>query len=276
MTRGDARRRPHPAQALEARKFAAIGQLASGIAHEINTPTQYIGDNLRFLLDAFRQLAALLPADAVERADESSELAYLLEEIPNAVAQSLDGVTHVGRMVAAVRLFATARVGEIVMVNLNDAVESVLTLAHNEWKYVAQVQRDLDPTLPLVPCAEAEVRQVILSLVLDAARAIAAASPAGAPATALGTIVVTTRLDDHCVTLRLSDTGIADTTGTTERARALAVTRERVVAQRGAVRIASTARQGTTVIVQLPLRSDVVLERPIIASAVGRAAGSIA
>ena len=260
----------------EARKFAAIGQLASGIAHEINTPTQYIGDNLRFLLDAFRQLAALLPADAVERADAASELAYLLEEIPSAVAQSLDGVAQVSRMVGAVRQFATARVGEVAMVDLNDAIESVLTLAHNEWKYVARVERDLDPALPLVPCAEAELRQVILSLVLDAARAITAAQPSGASADALGTIVVTTQLDDDCVTLRLSDTGVADTTGATERARALAFTREVVVDQRGTVRIASTAGQGTTVIVQFPRRADVVLERSIIAPAAGHGVGSIA
>jgi signal transduction histidine kinase len=279
-------RRPVPRRAREARKFAAVGQLASGIAHEINTPTQYIGDNLRFLLDAFEQLVALLPAGARENA--SPELAYLLEEIPSAVTQSLDGVAQVGHIVGAVKRFVAARVGEVAQVDLNQAVESVLTLTRNEWKYVAHVVRDFDPALPLVPCAEAELRQVVLALVVEAARAIASTPSSAASAT--GRIVVATRRDGGCVELSVADTGAAIPDGVREcgsgpvyaaertgRERSLAFAHYVVAGEhRGTIRVESAAGCGTTVVLRLPLECRGLPEDAPAGSRVAQGSGNVA
>jgi two-component system NtrC family sensor kinase len=260
VTRLGARRRAVSRRALQARKFVAVGQLASGIAHEINTPTQYIGDNLRFLLDAFAQLTSVLPADAVERAGLSEELAYLLEEIPSAITQSLDGVGRVSQVVGAVKRFATASVGNVVMLDLNDAIENVLALAYNEWKYVARLERELEAGLPLVPCAEGELKPVILGLVLDAARAVKAA-PDAKPAE-LGCITIATRHDGEYVTLSVRDSGIVGASATdarsaTRRARALAFAHDVLVERGGTIEVTATEGSGTTVVVRLPLHGDV-------------------
>jgi signal transduction histidine kinase len=236
----------------EARRFAALGRLAPGIAHEINTPTQYIGDNLRFLLDAFRQLADLLPTDPADRDRLSAELAYLLDEIPGAIAQSLEGVVQVSRMVDMMKQFATAPIADAAPTDLNRAVESIVTLARNEWKYVAEVVCSLDPTLPLVTCMEAEVKQVVLGLVLGAARDIAASGGAGR-------ITVATRNVGHSAELVVHDTGNRsagegdDPTSTTECARGLSLAREVVAEHHGTVVIRSAANEGTAIVVQLPL-----------------------
>jgi nitrogen-specific signal transduction histidine kinase len=229
-------------QELEARKFATVGELASGITHEINTPIQYIGDNLRFLLDAFRQLAALLPASPESAAGVSVDLAYLLDEIPSAITQSLDGIAQVCIVVDAMKRFATATVGEIAAVDLNRLIESVVTLARNEWKYTGDVVCALDPALPPVPCAEAEMRQLVLGLVIGAARAWA-----GRGETCR--ITVATRRDGDWAELAVQ--GLADA----ERGLGceLSFARAIAAAHRGAVRAVPSV-DGTAVTVRLPLR----------------------
>jgi signal transduction histidine kinase len=259
VTRRTASRRPLTPRGREARKFAAIGQLASGLAHEINTPTQYIGDNLRFLLTAFEQLVALIPAEVTSRGEASSEIAFLLEEIPSAVTQSLEGVGQVGHLVDAVKRFATAHVVDVGLVDLNEEVESVLTVARNEWKYVATVERDLDPALPRVPGAAGELKQVILHLVTGAARAIAAADrPAGtASMHAVGRITVRTRHDGQWVELAIGHGNPGDDPAA-PLAPALAFARDVIVGEHGGtVHLESPAGTGTTVVLRLPRDRDV-------------------
>jgi signal transduction histidine kinase len=165
--------------ARETRKFASVGRLVPGIAHEINTPTQYIGDNLRFLDTAFRELAALLPADAPARAAASPELAYLLEEIPSAIAQSLGGLAQVTQLVDAMKQFATASAHDASVVDVNRVVEEVVTVARNEWKYVAEVVCDLDPTSPRASFIEANLRQALLDFLVEAVCTVAAGGTDG-------------------------------------------------------------------------------------------------
>ncbi len=243
-------------RAREARKFAALGQLAPGIAHEINTPTQYIGDNLRFLRDAFEQLAAALMPDPAARATAPVDLLYLLEEIPSAIAQSLDGVAQVSHTVDAMRRFAAAPTGAAAPVDLNRAVESVVALARNEWKYTGEVVCDLDPALPLVPCAEGEVRQVVLSLVLGASRAVSRTGMTGR-------ITVATRAVADGVELEVRDTGTAisldgtslgEAGGGSDRARELAFVHSVIAEHHGTVHAMLAGAEDTTVVVRLPVQ----------------------
>lgn len=246
-------------QELEAQKFATVGQLASGIAHEINTPNQYIGDNLRFLLDAFRQLTAFLPATPEPPVTGSPDLAYLLEEIPSAITQSLDGVAQVCHVVDAMKRFATAPVGEMTVVDLNRLVESVVTLARNEWKYTGEVVCDLDPALPPVPCGDAEMRQLVLEVVIGAVRS-------GGAAGAMPRITVATRRDGEWAELAVH--GLGDAEGGIGRE--LSFARAIAAEHQGAVH-AVPSIDGTTVAVRLPLHRGESITTRLAASATGGA-----
>jgi PAS domain S-box-containing protein len=197
------------AQLRQAQKLESIGQLAAGIAHEINTPTQYIGDNLRFLEGAFSELQTLHAAyqglreaaatgrelhsavASVLAAAESADADYLLAEVPKAVRQSLEGVEHVARIVRSMKEFSHPGGDQMQAVDLNHALDCTLSVSRNEWKYVAEVVRDFDPGLPSVLCLPGEINQVLLNLVVNAAHAIA--EKLGPNAKDKGTITIRTR-----------------------------------------------------------------------------------
>ncbi|HLO67854.1 MAG TPA: ATP-binding protein [Holophaga sp.] len=210
-------------QLRQAQKLEAIGQLAAGIAHEINTPTQYVGDNLKFLLDAFRDLQGALDAWEAQAsgalggaearlAREEADLPYLRDEIPRALEQSLEGIARVTRIVKAMKDFSHPGGETMVEVDLNRSIESTVTVCRHEWKYVADIVLDLDPALPRVLCHPGEINQAVLNLVVNAAHAIADGSPGGAK----GTITVTTAHRDGWAEIRVRDTG----TGIPESVRA--------------------------------------------------------
>ena len=177
-------------QLAQAQKLESIGQLAAGIAHEINTPIQYIGDNAKFLDQAFRELApfidshvrienALRQSPHPELAEElakvvvEADIDYLRDEVPRAIAQLSEGVEQVARIVRAMKEFSHPGAPEKTPVDLNHAIESTILVSRNEWKYVAEVTTDFDPDLPLVPCVAGEINQVVLNLIANAAHAIA-------------------------------------------------------------------------------------------------------
>ncbi len=204
----------------QARQMESIGQLASGIAHEINTPTQYVGDNLQFLGESLEELGTLLaelrqalsdpslPAplrDTLSSAYEQADTDYLLEELPTAVTQAQEGVARIGAIVSAMREFSHGGGREKTVVDVNRCVRSTVTVARNEWKYTAEVALDLDPDLPSVPTVGAELNQVLLNLLINAAHAVAATGRAERGEK--GHIRIRTRRGDDVVRITVEDDG---------------------------------------------------------------------
>ena len=282
-------------QLRQAQKLESIGQLAAGIAHEINTPTQYIGDNTRFLQDAFKDITKVLDhydrllqaarqqqvtpelVSATTAAVEAADLAYLTQETPKSIEQTLQGVARVAKIVRAMKDFSHPGAVEKVPTDLNQAIESTVTVAHNEWKYVADLDLVLEPHLPRVSCLPAEINQVILNLVINAAHAIG--DVVGDGSHRKGRIRVSTSQQGEWVEIRVQDSG----TGIPESARArifepffttkavgkgtgqgLAIAHLVVVKQHGGTIEFETERgQGTTFIVRLPLQSSAAQERNV-------------
>jgi PAS domain S-box-containing protein len=271
-------------QLFQAQKLESVGQLAAGIAHEINTPTQYIGDNVRFLKDSFQDVISLLGSyekllvaatantltsetvlevtAAVERADT----AYLVQEIPRAIDQTLEGITRVSTLVSAMKEFSHPGTKEKIPLDLNHSIESTITVARNEWKYVANLETDFDPLLPLVSCLPGEFNQVILNLIVNAAHAIADVVANGGPDK--GIIKVMTRNCPACVEIRIQDTGggipenvqarVFDPFFTTKEigkgtGQGLAIARSVVVDKHGgSIDFETEAGTGTTFVIRLP------------------------
>jgi len=204
-------------QAMQNEKLASVGQLAAGIAHEINTPIQYIGDNLRAMADSccdiksivskYRelidamQLAGMHTKDieAVKAAEEECDLDYILEDAPKAVEQSLEGVDRVSTIVRAMKDFSHEDRGMVSSVNLNQAIQSALTVARNEYKYVADVETDFGE-LPSVECYASKINQVFLNLLVNAAHAIEDTGQRGK-------ITICTRSVGNQVEISIADTG---------------------------------------------------------------------
>jgi signal transduction histidine kinase len=210
-------------QIVQSRKMESIGQLAAGIAHEINTPAQFVGDNTRFLQESFADLSDLNKQynhllmtvknksttdeliEQVQRAADNADIEYLEEEIPKAIEQSLEGVGRISRIVLAMKEFSHPGTEEKRPVNLNRIIENTITISANEWKYVASVVTDLDPALPEVSCHEQEVSQVVLNMIVNAAHAIEEKQAEGAAASEK--ISISTQALDDAVRIVIEDTG---------------------------------------------------------------------
>jgi signal transduction histidine kinase len=182
--------RENHVQVLQLEKLSSIGQLAAGVAHEINTPMQFVGDNTHFLQESFKSLASVLSSydrlalaarkDGVLR-DECAEitgkmaevdLPYLITEIPGALDQSLQGIARVTDLVSAMKTFTHPGQEEKKSADLNEGISATVTISRNEWKYSAELVTELASDLPKVPCVISQINQVVLNMIINAVHSI--------------------------------------------------------------------------------------------------------
>jgi signal transduction histidine kinase len=265
-------------------KMESIGQLAAGIAHEINTPTQYISDNASFLRQTFDSilelhagLAGVLGQGGRTREEcaadylalrERLDIGFAESEIPRALGESKEGLERIRSIVVALRDFSHPGKPEKSPTDLNRALETTCTVARSEWKYVAELELQLDPHLGLVPCIEGEIKQVFLNLIVNAAQAIETRRGATADAP-MGRITVRSRRLDGRVEFDVEDTGtgispeirhrVFDPFFTTKgvgkgTGQGLAIAHNVVVTKHGGeLRLDSEVGRGTCFTVTLPL-----------------------
>lgn len=265
-----------------AQKLESIGQLAAGLAHEINTPAQYVGDNTQFLkenfgsmLSALEQYRSLLSSAGSARSwaerdramaelSQQLDLEYLTTEIPKAIEQSIEGLDRISSIIRAMKAFSHPGTDHLERADLNSAVESTVTVCRNRWKYVADLHLELDPDLPRVPVLLNEINQTVLNLVVNAADAIATASSADRK----GVIVVSTRVEGNFAVIEVRDNGPGIPTSIQHRVfepffttkpvgkgtgQGLSLCHATVVKKHGGRISFTTGPNGTSFIIQLPL-----------------------
>ncbi len=273
----------------QAQKLESIGQMAAGIAHEINTPAQYVGDNTRFVRDGFRGLLALLDRhDVLLRAGEAPrpwaervreidalraevDLNFLRAEIPKALDQSIEGLESISKIVRAMKEFSHPGGDEKELADLNAAIESTATVCRNRWKYVADLELDLDRGLPGVPVLLGEFNQVVLNLIVNASDAIAERL-GGAAGEPKGSIRVTTARVGNAVEIRVHDNGggipdhvkarLFEPFFTTKpvgkgTGQGLTISRNSIVKKHGGELFFESAPGSTTFVIRLPMTQPV-------------------
>jgi signal transduction histidine kinase len=264
-------------------KLEAVGQLAAGVAHEINTPTQFVGDTVGFLREAFEDLMGLhrqvrreldaaaesgaLPAGLLERvaeAEEAADLEYLTERVPAAFDRADDGVARVAAIVGAMREFAHPPTAEKTPQDLNATLRNTLVVASSELRHVADLETNFGD-VPRVVCNIGDITRVCLNLIVNAADAIEESGERG-------TITIGTRADDDHVVISIADTGCGIPPAVAERVfdpfftskevgrgtgQGLAIARTLVVERHGGTLTFETAAdEGTTFHVRLPVDGE--------------------
>lgn len=245
-------------------RLESIGQLAGGIAHELNTPMQYLGDNMQFLDRAFSDLERVLECGIAGAPDV--DLGFLMQEIPKALSDSQEGIEQIAHIVRAMKELSDHDAGAGVPTDLNELVQSVLTVSRNVWKFLADVELDLCEKLPPIPCHPGPLSRALANLVVNAAEAIAEVARASGKR---GAIRVQTLQDGAWVELRVSDTGpgipeslrtrVFDPFFSTKgngsaTGQGLAITHSVIVdGHGGTLRFETAVGRGTTFFVRLPL-----------------------
>jgi signal transduction histidine kinase len=207
---------------LHSQKLQAIGQLASGIAHEINTPTQYVGNNISFLAESFTDLMTAIQScedlvstpsqeqsvekclNTITSALEEADFEFLREEIPRALGESEKGIKRVAGIVTAMKDFAHPSGGTMQPVDLRSIIQTTAEISRNEWKLVADLETQFDPQLPEVEGLKDELGQALLNLIVNAAHAI---EDHKKEADIKGVIRITTRQDGEWAEIQIEDNG---------------------------------------------------------------------
>lgn len=271
------------ARLCQAQKLESVGRLASGIAHELNTPIQFVGDSVHFVRDVVGDLFALIDklkavqrsvlegapsaeaaAEAAE-AEKQADLAYLVENVPRALDRSAEGLERVAEIVASMKHFAHPNQQEMSSLDLNHAVRSCLTIARNEYKYVADLETRFGD-LPLVVCHPGDVHQAVLNILVNAAHAI---GDAVRGTDRKGRITIRTAREGDSAVVEIGDTGggipleirdrVFDPFFTTKEVgkgtgQGLSLARHIVVEKHGGdLKFETKTGEGTTFVVRLPI-----------------------
>lgn len=204
----------------QSKKLESIGTLAAGIAHEINTPIQFIGDNIHFLADGLNDLFKLInnfsgllhlvvkegkKIDVMElkqKYENEIDLVFLENEVPECIHQTEDGLARVSKIVSAMKSFSHVSDERKQLVDINKAIETAVIVSSNEWKYAAEIKMDFDPELPAVMCFIGDINQVIMNMILNATHAIEDLKN-----NSKGTITITTRCNEKSVIVSITDMG---------------------------------------------------------------------
>jgi signal transduction histidine kinase len=270
-------------QLLQAQKLESIGELAAGIAHEINTPIQYIGDNIQFLGKSFEDLQRIIDSyEALRKAAEKGEVRpellkmttealedadyeFLTEEIPQAAQEALSGIDAVKKIVLAMKAFSHPGDSKQ-LININELIRNIFTISRNVWKYSAVIDLDLEEDLPPVPALSGELNQVFLNIVVNAVHAIEEAKKES------GLITLSSRMQNEHVILKISDNGAGIKKENLERVfdpffttkeigvgtgQGLHISRSVIVEKHGGtLEVESNEGVGTTFIIRLPHQGD--------------------
>ncbi|MBX7197264.1 MAG: HAMP domain-containing histidine kinase [Sandaracinaceae bacterium] len=275
----DARRERQLEQELrQSQKLEAVGALAAGVAHEINTPIQFVGDSLYFLRDAFGDM---LRAAQGEATAEEADLPYLVDEVPQALSRCEEGVGRVAEIVRALKELSHPDEREKASSDLNRACQNAAIVTRNETKNVADVDLEFG-AIPPVPCHLGDVSQVLINLIVNAAHAIEDRSKREG-GTRRGRIVISTALEPASVRISIADDGVGIPEAIRERifepfyttkavgrgtGQGLAIARTIVVERHGGeLSFDTQVGKGTTFHVRLPLeaprsRSSVWAQQP--------------
>jgi len=270
-----------------AQKLESVGRLAAGVAHEINTPVQFVTDNVQFVRTSIADITSVLhaykdlkhaaqsggdvavAAQLAGDAEEAADLEFILENAPLAIDSSLEGLGRIATIVRSMKEFAHPDQAQKTLADLNQAIRSTLVIANNEYKYIAELNTEFGE-LPLVPCYLGEINQVVLNLLVNATHAI---SDVVKDTGSLGKLTVRTRHDGDVVEISIGDNG----TGIPEAARdkifdpffttkevgkgtgqGLAIAHSVIVNKHGGtLRFETECGKGTTFIIRLPVGAPI-------------------
>ena len=249
-------------------RLESIGRLAAGVAHEINTPIQYLSDSVSFIREGVKELLEyidVLRASMPQPPAADENVEDLRKEMPPALTLVADGLSRIAEIVRSMKDFAHADQNEMAPVDLNRAIASTLVMARSEYKPVAEVETQFGQ-IPPVTCHAGQINQVVLNLVVNAAHAIAdKVQRTGA----VGKITVSTRVENAHVVIAIGDTGggipdeirsrIFDPFFTTKEVgrgtgQGLSIARNVIVKSHGGeLDFTSELGKGTTFYIRLPL-----------------------
>lgn len=283
--RAEKEREQMQSQLLHRSKLESVGQLAAGIAHEINTPIQYIGTNIDFFSESFEDISNILATlqnflaqegtaatdpkiKPILEAMDEADWEFLRQEIPTALGQTRDGVNRVSSIVQAMKEFSHPGSKEKAPIDINQVINNTITISKNEWKYVAEMETNFED-LPLVPCLSEEIGQVFLNIIVNAAHAVGKQQEKTGTKEK-GKIIITTSTEGDFAAIRITDSGggmeedvkkrVFDPFFTTKEVgkgtgQGLSIAHNVIITKhQGTITIDSEVGKGSTFVIRLPLK----------------------